>query len=165
MAIDAWKKLVAAPVASLLKQRGFRKAGLVFSAPRDGLVLLVTLQSSANSTQNSLKITCNLGIWVEGLARSPKPTVWEAQWRERIGSFRPEQQDYWWVCTSDETASQAGQEIASLLESRALPAMESLASTAASIALWSSGRSPGLSERQRVEYLAKLGAPIASSSS
>ncbi|HEV8059892.1 MAG TPA: DUF4304 domain-containing protein [Gemmataceae bacterium] len=156
MALDAWKKLVAAPVASFLKRRGFRKTDLVFSASRADVVLFVTLQSSTNSNQHSLEITCNLGIWVAQLARSPKPSVWDSHWRERIGIFRPQQQDYWWICTSEEIASKAGHEIAAILENEALPAMEALASPAALIALWFSGRSPGLTEQERIEYLVKL---------
>jgi hypothetical protein len=157
MPLDAWKKLAAAPVASLLKPRGFRKAGLVFSASRPGVVLLIALQSSQGSTRESLKITCNLGIWVDQLADERiSVSVWESHWRERIGFFLPEPQDYWWTCTDDESATKAGDEITSLLKQRALPEMESLASPTALANLWSSGCSPGLTEYQRVEYLSKL---------
>jgi Domain of unknown function (DUF4304) len=156
MALDAWKKLVASPVAELLKQRGFRKSGLNFSASGSGVTLLVSLQSSTGSTQGSLKITCNLGIRVEQLATRPGSGVWDAHWRERIGFFLPEPRDYWWVCSSDEDARRVGYEIAALLENRALPTMEELATPAALAALWSSGSSPGLTERLRVEYLSQL---------
>jgi hypothetical protein len=156
MALDAWKKLVAAPVAELLKRRGFRKAGLNFSAPRPGLTLLINIQSSTGSSQGSLKVTCNLGIRVNRLATRPGAGIWDAHWQERIGFFLPEPRDHWWVCTSDGDAQQVGREIADLLETRALPAMEQLATPAALAALWSSGRSPGLTEHQRVEYLSRL---------
>ena len=46
--------------------------------------------------------------------------------------------------------------MAALLESQALPEMERLASRAAMIALWTSGRSPGLTEYQCAQYLRKL---------
>jgi hypothetical protein len=156
MALDEWKKLVVATVAHLLKSRGFRKAGLNFSARRSGVTLLVSLQSSTETTQQSLKITCNLGILVDQLTTRPGAGVWDAHWRERIGSFLPEPRDYWWVCSSDDDARIAGPEIAALLETQALPAMEHLATPAALAALWSSGRSPGLTDRQRIEYLAQL---------
>jgi hypothetical protein len=157
MALDAWKNLVVAPVAVALKRHGFRKKGFVFSAQRPGVLLLVTLQSGTNSAQDSLQITCNLGIWVEQLERNSSPTVWESHWRMRIGFYLPEPRDYWWECMSDKSAAIAGKEIASLLETIALPALESLASPQALFALWSSGRSPGLTEMQRVSYLARLG--------
>ena len=162
MALDAWKKLVAAPVADVLKPRGFRKSGLTFSAARSGVTLLVNLQSSTGSTQAALKVTCNLAIQVDRLADRPGTSVWDAHWRERIGFFLPEPRDHWWACGIDDEARQAGREIAAVLESRALPAMEQLASPAALAALWSSGRSPGLTERQRLDYLSRLSASAGS---
>jgi Domain of unknown function (DUF4304) len=156
MSLDAWKKLVAAPVAELLKRHGFRKSGLNFAAPRSGVALLVGLQSSTGSTRESLRVTCNLGIRVDELSAVTGASVWDAHWRRRIGFFLPEPRDYWWVCSSAEQARAAGQEIAGLLEAQALPAMERLASPAALATLWSLGRSPGLTERQRVENLAAL---------
>jgi hypothetical protein len=46
--------------------------------------------------------------------------------------------------------------MAALLESQALPEMERLASRDAMIALWTSGRSPGLTEYQCAQYLRAL---------
>ena len=151
MALDAWKKLVAAPVAEVLKRRGFRKSGLNFSASRSGVTLLVNLQSSTGSSQDALKVTCNLSIRVDSLTDRPGTSVWEAHWRERIGFFLPDPHDSWWECASDQDARQAGREIAALLEARALPTMEQLATPGALVALWSSGRSPGLTDRQRLD--------------
>ena len=156
MGLAEWKKLVTVPVAAMLKRRGFRKSGLIFTAARNDVVLMVGLQSSQSSTKDQLKITCNLGIWVEQLARWPKPDIWACHWDKRIGHFLPAPTDYWWTCSNDESASQAGQEIATLLEDRALPEMESLASVSALKSLWSAGRSPGLTELQRQRYLTQL---------
>ena len=146
-------------MAEILKLRGFRKAGLSFSAARSGVTLLVGLQSSTGSSQGALRVTCNLGIRVERLADRPGSSVWEAHWRERIGFFLPAPHDHWWVCASDDEARLAGRGIADLLESRALPEMERLSSLTALAALWSSGRSPGLTEGQRIDYLSQLRAP------
>ncbi|HLW63817.1 MAG TPA: DUF4304 domain-containing protein [Gemmataceae bacterium] len=137
MGLAEWKKLVTAPVAATLKRRGFRKSGLIFTAARNDVVLMVGLQSSQGSTKDQLKITCNLGIWVEQFARRPKPDIWECRWHNRIGQYLPEPTDYWWICSSDESASKAGHEIATLLEDRGLPEMESLASLPALEAMWS----------------------------
>jgi len=163
VALDAWKKLVAAPIAALLKPRGFRKSGLNFSASRSGVTLLVGLQSSSESNQAALKVTCNVSIRVDRLATGPSANVWDVHWNERIGFFLPQKHDFWWVCSSDDDAQIAGREIAALLESRALPEMEQLATPAALASLWSSGRSPGLSERQRIAYLARLVADVENS--
>jgi len=156
VALDAWKKLATAPIAALLKPRGFRKSGLNFSALRPGLTLLVSLQSSTGSSQAAMKITCNVGIHVDRLATGLGAGIWDAHWRKRIGAFLPEPQDIWWACTDDEQARAAGREIAGLLELRALPEMERLATPAALASLWSSGRSPGLTDHQRLANLARL---------
>ncbi len=113
---------------------------------------MVDLQSSTGSSRDALRVTCNLGIRVDRLADRPGPSVWDAHWRVRIGSFLPDPHDHWWECTSDEEARQAGRETAGQVESRVLPAMEQLATPGALVALWSSGRSPGLTERRRIEY-------------
>lgn len=156
MSLTHWKGLVGAPISGLLKQRGFRKSGRKFSSFRPEATLLVALQSSVGSTQEVLRITCNLAIVLQALGSRDRHDIWDSHWRERIGHFMPEPRDHWWVCSTDDSAMTAGREMAALLESQALPEMERLASRAAMIALWSSGRSPGLTEYQRTKYLREL---------
>jgi hypothetical protein len=108
-----------------------------------------------DSTWEILKITCNLGIVLRELGND-KLGIWDAHWRKRIGSYMPEAQDHWWVCSTDIAATTAGHEIAALLEDQVFPEMEQLASLAAMVALWRSGRSPGLTDYQRIQYLSKL---------
>jgi hypothetical protein len=156
MALEDWKKIVVAPVAEVLKRYGFRKSGLRFSAVRDDAKLLVEFQSSQMSDRHQLKVTVNLAIWLGQLDRDPSIGVCDGHWRARVGSFMENPRDHWWLCSSDEESRRAGEQIASLLEQAVLPEMERLASAEALIALWASGRSPGLTERQRTEYLARL---------
>jgi hypothetical protein len=156
MGLPEWKKLVAAPVAALLKQRGFRKSGMTFAADRPGAVLVVSIQSSTSSTQGSLKVTANVGISLDILAAkfgSGGRSVWESHWNKRIGSFLSSPEDHWWFCRSDAEATLSGEEMALLLETRALPEMERLGSPEALAALWATGACPGLTGVQRLEYL------------
>ena len=148
------KKRVAAPVAELLKPRGFRKSGLSFTAARDEATLIVALQASTGTTQAILRVTCNVAIQLHRFAAGLRPNVWDAQWHQRIGFFMPERCDHWWTCDSDEAAGRAGREIAALLEASALPEMERLAAPAALACLWRSGRSPGLTDGQLLERFA-----------
>ena len=156
MSLTHWKGLVAGSIGGLLKQREFRKSGLKFSSIRPEATLLVGLQSSVGTTREVLKITCNLAIVLHALRSRDNHDIWDSHWRERIGYFMPEPRDHWWVCSTDDTATTAGREMAALLESQALPEMERLASRAAMIALWTSGRSPGLTEYQCAQYLQEL---------
>ena len=156
MSLTHWKSLIAAPISGLPKQREFRKSGLKFSSVRPEATLLVRLQSSVGTTREVLRITCNLAIVLHALGSRDNHDIWDSHWRERIGYFMPETRDHWWVCSTDDTARTAGREMAALLESQALPEMERLASRAAMVALWTSGRSPGLTEYQCAQYLRKL---------
>ena len=148
MSLTNWRGLVATPISGLLKQRGFQRSSLKFASIRPEATMLVGLQSSVGSTRELLRITCNLAIVLHALGSRDNHDIWASHWRERIGYFMPEPRDHWWVCSTDDAAMTAGREMAALLESQALPEMERLASRSAMIALWSSGRSPGLTEYQ-----------------
>lgn len=156
MALQDWKKIVAAPVAELLKKQGFRKDGLKFSADRGDAKLLVEFQSSQKTDRNHLVVTVNLAIRLEELDHDPSIFRGGPHWRKRIGSFMEKPADYWWACRNDEDAQHAGKSITMLLETAALPEMNRLASTEALKSLWESGQSPGLTKVQRVKYLASL---------
>ena len=157
MALRDWKMTLLAPVAELLRKRGFQKDGQRFRAGRGDAKLFVALQSSQASDRHHLKITINLSIHLGLLDRDPTVAAApEGHWRQRIGQFMPERLDHWWICHDDETARSAGNQIAAILETTALPEMERLASNEALADLWATGRSPGLTERQRKEFLAKL---------
>jgi hypothetical protein len=156
MALEDWKKIIAASVAELLKKHGFRKNGLRFSADRGDAKLLVEFQSSQMSDKTQLLLTLNLTIRLGQLDRDPSISPGDGHWRKRIGSFMEKPGDYWWACRNDEDAIQAGKRIAMLLETAALPEMEHLASAEALAALWVSGQSPGLTQIQRDRYLAKV---------
>jgi len=155
MALQDWKKLVAAPTAELLKKRGFRKSGGRFSAERADAVMVVAFQSSQMTDRNHLKVTVNLSIRLKGL-QDAWSDIGGAHWAQRVGHFMAIPSDHWWTCNSDEEAKRAGEQIAALLERAALPEIERLASAEALRALWASGQSPGLTEKQRTDFLSML---------
>ncbi len=158
MSLEDRKKLVAKPIAELLKPMGFRKSGSNFVAKREAATLTINLQSSVGSSQDVLKITCNAAIHLNQISQASRPNIWNAHWQERIGFFMPEPRDYWWLCPSDEAAEQTGREIAALLEESVIPEIERLAVPAAMAAMWKSGRSPGLTAHQCTRYLNELAA-------
>ena len=156
MALRDWKATVLAPVAELLKSRGFRRNGTRFRANRGEADLRVALQSSQTSDRHHLKATVNLSIHLAVLDHHPSVFAPDGHWRQRIGQFMPEHPDHWWLCHDEETARRAGEQIATILKTAALPEMERLASTDALRTLWVTGRSPGLTKRQRQEFLGSL---------
>src|SRR6266498_333348 len=153
-----FKKIVLDRVKSVLKPEGFRKAGNTFSLIKNDVILFVQLQSSTKTSRSNLVATINLGIASlliaekEGLKFEPK--FLDSHWRKRIGSFLPNPFDKWWEVQSEKEAAKAGLEIAEIIEKQALPELQSLSSTAKLIALWESGRSPGMTEFHRKKLLA-----------
>jgi hypothetical protein len=137
---------------------------------------MVNLQKSVSSSRDFVKATVNLGVFSFPLARSMSragwwvrtlvsPTVWDGHWRERIGFLLPERSDKWWEIRDTDEAVAVGVEIASVLTTYGLPALAAVASTDRLRALWESGRSPGVTEKQRLDYLRALGSVISAAES
>jgi len=157
---DDFKKVILARMHTLLKPFGFRKQGNNFSAKQDNTLLFIQLQSSTRTTRDTLVATVNLGIVSTLLAKKQgfrtSPNILHSHWQERIGHFLSEPQDKWWTVQNEADAVAASDEIVSILQTRSLPTMYSLASTQQLRELWETGRSPGLTDFQRREYLALL---------
>jgi len=155
-----FKKVLLAKIHAALKPSGFRKTGNTFFSEQDDVVLFIQLQSSSRSTKDVLVATVNLGIFSLSLAlkvgNTRRPNILDAHWRERLGYFLPAPHDKWWEVASDEEANVVGEKIAELVQSAAMPAMFGIASTAKLKSLWETGKSPGLTEYQRQQYLRAL---------
>ncbi len=157
MAATEYKKAILTALAEMLGPVGFRQSGSVFTRSRKDIVHLLSLQSSAETTASSLRVTANLAIWVESLAgERTKPDVSASQWRQRIGFLLPVRQDHWWIARSDSEARDAAAEIRDAITKYGLPALDAISSTADLATLWESNRSPGLTAIQAQRYLACL---------
>lgn len=155
-----FKRIVLTEMHSVLKPAGFHKNGQEFSIDVGDVVLFVQLQSSRKSTKDFVFLTVNLGIFSKALAAlvgdTPKPNIFEAQWRQRIGRYLFLPRDKWWEIRSEPEAHSAGKEIAAILSNKVLADMKLLASTDALRNLWETGVSPGLTEYQRQRYVSAL---------
>jgi hypothetical protein len=157
MAAIEYRKVILAALAETLGPDGFRKSGPVFKRSREDVVHLLSLQSSTESTADSLRVTLNLAIWAESLAAErTKPEVAASQWNERIGFLLPVRQDRWWIARSDAEARSVAAEICAAVVKYGLPALDAISSTADLALLWESNRSPGLTAIQAQRYLARL---------
>jgi hypothetical protein len=151
----------AAPIAELLKIRGFKKKGLRFVADPGDALLIIQLQSSSSSTGSQKILTVNLGVYSKTLAaklgeQKSSPTVWDCHWQERLGYLMKDPTDKWWTMSSEAEAQAAGQEAAGLLRDAGIPLLESLNSTERLRALWQRGESPGITPFTRDQYLEAL---------
>jgi hypothetical protein len=154
---DGYKKAIVEAIAGVLRPAGFKKSGAKFSRAVEGVIHLVTLQSSQSSTADSAHLTVNLGIWLPALDEPGGwPDIWQAHWQERIGFVMPAHGDVWWDVGSETEAAAAATEIARAVRSHALPTFDALSTVDALIALWRSGRSPGQTDRMARLYLEML---------
>ena len=146
---------------STLKARGFKKRDATFRKPIGEVVHLVSLQSSTSNTRNHVRVTLNLAVWCNILDGSgAAPSVSTAHWKSRIGDLMPVKSDLWWALPQSDEHGAVSAEILSALEEYGLPALDGLANSASLLALWESGKSPGLTRVQAARYSELLRAGI-----
>jgi len=149
-----------------LKPHGYSKNGSTFRLRSNETVRVISLQSSTKSTSVFAKVTVNLGVHVLALQDPERPeknpSVWSPHWNQRIGHLMPENRDIWWSIYSAQESVSVASEIARCVEQYGLPSLAQVATVKALRQLWESGRSPGLTEVQRIRHLQKLAHVVAS---
>ena len=155
------KAPILATVHTLLRTKGYRKTASVFLRSSEDVVHVIEVQGSRDNTSAVARFTINVGVFAMELVYPDvrdvtKPSIPAAHWRERLGFLCPESQDLWWAVSSLRDAETAAQDMAARLEQYALPMLSSLSNLSALVALWKSGRSPGITEHQRKDYLSQL---------
>lgn len=162
---DAYRLLVAR-LTTALKPKGFAGRGGSFLLERGGNLLVVGLQKSQKTSRESISCTVNLGVASGRLLRFfsvPRvhrrvPSV--CHWTERLGFLLPGSADRWWTLEAGTDPSPVIQDLEESLLSSGLPALEEVQPDGALKALWMSGRSPGLTDLQRLKYLSVLVAAL-----
>lgn len=158
-------KAILAAANGVLKPAGFRKSGSTFRLFAEGNCAIVNFQRSQSSTADELKFTINTGVVSRRLFEARKifendkletSKESDAHLRQRIGWLLPDKQDKWWILSGSRTASTVVAEIAAALADLAVPYLSAHLTDEALIATWESGQCPGLTEKQRVSFLAEL---------
>jgi Domain of unknown function (DUF4304) len=155
------KKRILSALKDLLNPVGYRKSGSLFSKQLCDVVHLIEVQSSSENTSSESRFTVNIGIFSPTLVYADvrdfrKPSIPDAQWRERLGSLCPEKKDMWWNISSLEQSESAALDIRHRVETYALPILSGLSDLKSLGVLWSSGLSPGITSSRRAEYLGML---------
>jgi hypothetical protein len=162
---DAYRLLVAR-LTTALRPKGFAGRGGTFLLEREGNLLVVGLQKSQKSSRQSISCTVNLGVASGRLLRFfsvqrvPGKPPSECHWTERLGLLLPGPADRWWTLETRTDPSPVLQELEESVLSSGLPALEQVHHDEALKALWMSGRSPGLTNLQRLKYLSVLVAAL-----
>ena len=144
-----------------LKPYGFFKKGTVFRFIRNENCGIVQFQKSTTTTEDRLRFTVNFGVVCGALInvktdQLKEVRVIDAHIQDRLGMFLPGHPDQWWEITSETDSSRLADEVNKLVVFSAVPYILGLLDTEAIVSLWQSGRSPGLTEGQRLRYLNRL---------
>ena len=162
MARDLFRSLVSEQVGrSLVGEHGFKRADASFRRPLPEVTQLVSFQKSRRSTKESVLFAVNLGvaskrILAEGGFDSGEPTVDRCHWHRRLPSCQDPTREGWWTVRDSSSCDDAAADILHALKAFGLPDLESLQSDAALRDMWLTGRSPGLTEVQRLVNLSIL---------
>jgi hypothetical protein len=151
---------VARIVGTRLSAHGFTRRGLTLLKRTGESTGLVAFQSSTASSRQLLKFTVNVGIKFECLLseRERKSvSMWDSHLSWRLGSLLvPPRHDIWWEATPGDNVLALANDMAVLIEDAALPTIDTYLDPRAAIALWESGRSPGVTDFQRLRFLERL---------
>jgi DNA recombination-dependent growth factor C len=156
MASKEYKKIILDKLHERLKPRGFKKSGTTFTKVTTDMTYFINVQSSRDSTADTLKTTINLEIASLTIANNEDtslPMKYRRHWTERIGFFLDQPFDKWWIIDNEYEAKNASNEIIDIIEKRVLVEFERLKTTRDLVELWRTDKCPGLTEKQRQWYL------------
>jgi len=147
--------------AQMVSGLGFFRRGATLRKISDGNAAIIEFQKSSKSGHHDLLFTVNLGIVCGELIEEDQPPLARAgsinaHLRQRIGMLLPDRSDKWWQIAQGTDKGSLVTEVSSLIFYEAAPYLERHLDTNALVALWESGKSPGLTETQRMRYLAKI---------
>lgn len=161
-ASELYKELIK-EIGRLLKAKGFSRKGNCFYLQQGYNWGLLDFQKSRKSTADEVSFTINLAVCSGRLLEffsqhslGRKPSIGACQWRERVGFLLPQRQDKWWIVRDIEPTGSLMDELKGCLVGVAIPAIEQHLSDEQLCDEWSSGRSPGLTDLQRLVNLSVL---------
>jgi len=144
-------------IAAGLETLGYRRAALRLMRRCPSVTSLIELQIARGATSETLSFVVNFGVVVNGLVESgesTRPTYTDCHWAARL--LGGDGVERWWPVRDGDSAGILARQLGEALERDVLPALESMQSEDALIALWQTGRSPGLAEEQRLLFLGLL---------
>jgi hypothetical protein len=156
MASKEYKKIILDNLRERLKLIGFKKSGTAFTKVTADMTYFINVQSSRESTAQTLKATLNLEIASLAIAKNEDtslPMKHRRHWTARIGFLLDNPFDKWWTINNGYEADEASKEIIDIIEKKVLVEFDRLVTTHDLVDLWRNDKSPGLTEKQRVWYL------------
>lgn len=161
--MEVFDEMITKVISPYLKKMGFQKLRNSFYLPLEGNWGIINFQRSQTSDSNLIIFTVNIGIASKRILQflgqaehTKKPDIWDTQWRMRIGHLMPENNDMWWNIDQKTNIDELGNTLVNIVTNYALPAIREFIHDENLRDLWLSGKSPSLTETQRLLYLAIL---------
>ena len=159
----AFTTLLKDMVGPELKEHGFSKKGPTFYLWCKDNWGLINFQKSSSSTNESITFTVNLGVassrllkFFSSVKETGKPSIWDCHWRERLGILLPEHNDKWWVLYRETDLESLHNLLSRNLRELVIPEIARYIGDEQLRDLWLEGKSPGLTNVQRLLYLSVL---------
>lgn len=152
--------LVSERVSPRLKEAGYRRSGLRFERDAGEALAIVQFQRSRRETGCD-RFTVNVGVaskrllTFEGLSGT-RLEFDQFHWKKRLGRTTDDPHDEWWELCSETDVDSIASRVVSILVADALPQLDRMSSDMALTSEWLEGRSPGLTELQRLMGLTVL---------
>jgi Domain of unknown function (DUF4304) len=159
--LEASFRQVVAETASKAAGLGFRRRGTHMRAVSQGNSALIEFQRSRWNSKDQLGFTVNLAVVCGELLTPDEPPMdktrsFHGHLRMRIGSFLPIRQDKWWEITATTDTHALATEVSELIVREGAPYVLRFLDTKELVALWRSGKAPGLTKFQHNRYLERL---------
>jgi hypothetical protein len=157
-------KTITNAVSKSVSALGFKKINQSAFAIKEGNNWgVINFQKSQSNTKSEVRFTINLDIFsgairdfLEGEKVNSAPKTGGSHWNKRIGFLLPEKKDYWWTITDATNIAVLEKEITAMVSSIAVEEIKKNLSDANLINQWKEAVSPGITEFQRLQYLAIL---------
>ncbi|WP_082385213.1 DUF4304 domain-containing protein [Brevundimonas sp. AAP58] len=151
-------------ISLTLRRHGFTRRGTAYRYLSEGNSAIIQVQRSRSSDNQVIRFTLNTGVISGRLLRGLAPDVsksveMHAHLRQRIGCFLSPPREKWWEIGATSDVAVVLDEITPLLDDAAHYVITHIADEQL-IALWESGRGPGLTEFQRLRNLSDLKAAM-----
>jgi hypothetical protein len=155
---DALFKNIVKLAAKNLSARRFSHDRQTFRKIANGNCGIINFQKSQSSSKDHIIFTINIGVFYGSLAedsdcRLTKADVWDAHLRERIGLILADRHDKWWEITPETNAGLMFSQNIDVACERAADYVNKHLTIETIVDLWESGKSPGLTDHQRIKYL------------
>lgn len=160
--MDIFKEIINSLVP-VFKLMGFNKKGNNFYLKKEKNYGIISFQKSREILKSSCKFTINFGIYSDVLGQLDydynimvKPEVEQCHWYARVGSFMPNNPDYWWTVEALDELSDIVNDVRETVQNIVLPEIKKRLSDENLILSWLNDSYLGNTEFGRFKYLTVL---------